>query len=61
MIKVGERERIRRAYYREGKSCQPSPDMGPVIFGQDGPLAEMTHGKLPEIKQMKVRTPLTGI
>jgi hypothetical protein len=26
--------------------CQFSPDMGPSIFGQSGPLAEMTHGKL---------------
>jgi len=26
--------------------CQFSPDMGPPIFGQDGPLAEMAHGKL---------------
>ena len=27
-------------------TCQFSPDMGPPIFGQDGPLAEMAHGKL---------------
>jgi len=24
-------------------ACQLSPDMGPVVFGQDGPLAEVTH------------------
>jgi len=27
-------------------ACQFSPDMGPPIFGQGGPLAEMAHGKL---------------
>lgn len=27
-------------------ACQFSPDMGPPIFGQSGPLAEMAHGKL---------------
>ena len=26
--------------------CQFSPDMGPLVFGQDGPLAGMTAGKL---------------
>jgi hypothetical protein len=26
-------------------TCQFSPDMGPSIFGQNGPLTEMTSGK----------------
>jgi hypothetical protein len=25
-------------------ACQFSPDMGPPVFGQDGPLAEMARG-----------------
>jgi hypothetical protein len=32
--------------------CQFSPGTGPLVFGQDGPLAEMAQRQLLRIKQM---------
>jgi hypothetical protein len=48
--KVVEYEEETRSHaaltYDHSGACQPSPVMGPSVFGQGGPLPEMTIGKL---------------
>jgi hypothetical protein len=41
-----------RDMIKRGLRCQFSPGTGPLIFGQDGPLAEVAQRQLLRIKQM---------
>jgi hypothetical protein len=51
MLEVGVTYIADRGYL---SFCQFSPDMGPPIFGQDGPLAEMALGKF-QVKKRQTK------
>jgi hypothetical protein len=49
LLELWERREGRRLTF-----CQFSPDMGPPVFGQSGPLTWVTTGKLQTIETIEV-------